>query len=324
VPIRIACLLIVALSLAAAESEPGLLGEYFALPQSPDAFPDLTGLKPVVARVDGTIDFASTTGGFYGTGLTEDFAVRWRGAIRIEQAGTYRFFLASDDGSVLRINGAVVVDNGGLHDMQDEVSGEVDLSVGEHPLELDFFEKGGGAGCRLWWQPAGGEQAIVPANALRHSGDPTEIEIDEELHRKVVVEAARYGDSNPGAWYNTMDRGPVLVNSIEVTGWPQQNWALKGLGIRLPMGEDAAPAGVVFDTELLRWAAATEGGDLSLVGIAYDGKHGKSPGIAGMLVAGTSQAPGVASRRGRSARSRLEADSSASTRRRTCWRSPTR
>lgn len=292
--IRIACLLIGALSLVAAESEPGLMAEYFALPRSPDAFPDLTGLKPVVARVDGTIDFGSTTGGFYGTGLIEDFAVRWRGAIRVEQAGTYRFFLASDDGSVLRINGAVVVDNGGLHDMQGEPSGEVELGVGEHPLELDYFEKGGGAGCKLSWQPPGGDKAIVPAEALRHSGDPAEIEIDEELHRKMMVEAARYGDSNPGAWYNKMDRGPVLVNSIEITGWPQENWALKGLGIRLPMGEDAAPAGVVFDTELLRWAAATEGGDLALVGIAYDGKHGKSPGIAGMLVAGTSQAPGVA------------------------------
>ncbi len=112
------CLLLTAKLALAAESEPGLLGEYFALGGNLEDFPKLEGKKPDLKRVDKTINFRSTGPTFPGTKLDNHFAIRWTGKIKIPKDGTYTFFLESDDGSRLLIDGKIVVDNGGLHDMQ--------------------------------------------------------------------------------------------------------------------------------------------------------------------------------------------------------------
>ena len=60
-------------------------------------------------------------------------------------------------------------------------------------------------------------------------------------------------------------------------------------------GQSAASndlAGVVFDTELLRYAAGWSGGFVQLRGVAFDGGHGVNPGIAGTQIMGTRNLPG--------------------------------
>src|SRR5580765_7222744 len=87
---------------AADDLEPGLLGEYFDLGSSLEDFPTIPeDKKPLVKRVDKTINFESTQEGFHGTGLVDFFYVRWNGKIRIPKDGTYTFTLESDDGSRL-------------------------------------------------------------------------------------------------------------------------------------------------------------------------------------------------------------------------------
>jgi hypothetical protein len=49
-------------------------------------------------------------------GTPEDsFATTFQGRFTVQTAGTYTFCTNSDDGSDLTIDGALVVDNGGLH-----------------------------------------------------------------------------------------------------------------------------------------------------------------------------------------------------------------
>jgi len=154
---------------AAAELTPGLWGEYFALDTSVEDFPKLEGKKPTLKRADKTINFRSKGPTFPDTKLDNHFAIRWTGKIKIPKDGQYTFFLESDDGSRLLIDSKTVVDNGGLHDMQEQ-SGKVELKEGEHEIQIDYFENenDGGAGCVLSWKTKETPKEVVPASVLLH------------------------------------------------------------------------------------------------------------------------------------------------------------
>jgi len=157
----------------AAEPAPGLVGEYFALDSSVEDFPKIAAdKKPTLKRVDKMVNFRSTGPTFPGTKLDNHFAIRWTGTIKIPQDGKYTFFLESDDGSRLLIDGKTVVDNGGLHDMQEQ-SGSVELKAGEREIRIDYFENenDGGAGCVLYWKAKDVAREVVPATALFHKAD---------------------------------------------------------------------------------------------------------------------------------------------------------
>ena len=153
---------------AADNLESGLVGEYFDLGSSLEDFPTIPAdKKPTVKRVDQTINFESTQEGFHGTGLVDFFYVRWTGKLRIPKDGNYGFMLESDDGSRLFIDGKQVVDNGGIHGME-EKSGSAELKAGDHDLKVEFFENDVDAGCKFSWRPPGATKEIVPATALHH------------------------------------------------------------------------------------------------------------------------------------------------------------
>ena len=68
------------------------------------------------------------------------FALRFTGYINIQTGGEYTLYTNSDDGSKLYIDGALVVDNDGLHGTQDR-SGIVSLAAGKHLIVVTYFEK---------------------------------------------------------------------------------------------------------------------------------------------------------------------------------------
>ena len=161
-------LLVSSQAFAAENSQPGLVGEYYALGDALEDFPSIAAdKKPTLKRVDKNINVDSTTEAWPGTELVDHFYIRWTGKLRAPKDGNYTFFLESDDGSGLFIDGKQVVDNGGLHAME-EKSGEVELKAGEHELKVEFFENEVDAGCKFSWQPPGKEKEIVPATALSH------------------------------------------------------------------------------------------------------------------------------------------------------------
>jgi len=155
----------------AAEVRPGLIGEFFALQGDVEDFPTLSAdQKPVLRRVDAFISFDSTQDAFAGSGLSDRFYVRWSGVLRVAVEGKYSFFTESDDGSRLYIGDMKVVDNGGLHAME-EKSGEMELKPGDHPIRLELFDNTGEAGCRLSWEGPGIAKAVIPEKVLFHKKD---------------------------------------------------------------------------------------------------------------------------------------------------------
>jgi len=153
---------------AADNLEPGLSGEYFQMDGSLEDFPSIpANRQPTLRRIDKDIDFASTLEAFRGTKLLDNFYIRWTGVLQVPKAGLYKFYLNSDDGSRLFVDGKQVVDNGSTHPMT-EVSGEAELKEGPHDIKVEFFEAEEDAGCILSWEIPDGTKAVLPASALFH------------------------------------------------------------------------------------------------------------------------------------------------------------
>jgi len=73
-----------------------------------------------------------------------DYAVHWQGYFVPKITGDHTFWTESDDMSYLTIDGAIVVDNGGLHGMV-EKNGKINLTKDKrYKLDIYFSEKGGG------------------------------------------------------------------------------------------------------------------------------------------------------------------------------------
>ena len=174
---RVATVLMLALTgsaaflLEAQEPRAGLIGEYFNIGEELDDFPDLPPAKrPVLRRIDRQLDWRATAGKFAESDLVDHFYVRWTGSIRIPRDGTYTLYLYSDDGSRLFIGDRMVVDNGGLHDLE-ERSGTIELKAGLHPIRIELIENEGRVAIRAFWEAEGLDKEIIPASALVHSKD---------------------------------------------------------------------------------------------------------------------------------------------------------
>lgn len=164
------CLFLLA-PVAQEERRPGLIGEYFNVGHEATDFPYLPAdKKPFLRRVDAQVAWDASAAEFAECGVADHFYVRWTGSLRVRVEGAYVFFLNSDDGSALWIDGKRVIDNGGLHAME-EKSGRVELKEGDHALKVEFFENDDKAGVILSWEPPGRPREIVPAPAFFHRRD---------------------------------------------------------------------------------------------------------------------------------------------------------
>ena len=65
------------------------------------------------------------------------------GYIQVPEDGIYTFALLSDDGSTLKIDHQMVVDNDGEHSPR-EIIGQHAMKAGLHPIEVKFFDHNGG------------------------------------------------------------------------------------------------------------------------------------------------------------------------------------
>lgn len=72
----------------------------------------------------------------------KNFALRFTANLKIDKGGEHRFWLKSDDGSRLIIDGKVVCDNDGIHPANEKKS-EVELESGLHSIEVQYFQGGG-------------------------------------------------------------------------------------------------------------------------------------------------------------------------------------
>ncbi|KAL9139500.1 putative conserved tandem carbohydrate binding domain [Amphidinium carterae] len=146
----------------------GLLAQVFYFNSGPTKVSAIEpGLTADLTRIDPEVNYGSSRDYWPGLTQKDNFGVRWNGGIKITQEGDYKLYIKSDDGSVLSIDGEVLVDNDGLHGMK-EKSNTITLTAGVHDVQLLFIEKGGGAGLLFYYEgpDSGGSKVIVPTSAL--------------------------------------------------------------------------------------------------------------------------------------------------------------
>jgi hypothetical protein len=98
--------------------------------------------------------------------LREDsIGLKFSGYINIPRDGIYTFYTRSDDGSRLIIAGKPVVENDGLHGIQEQ-KGQIALKKGIHAIKVVFFEKSGDERLEVLFEGPGLKKMQLPSAML--------------------------------------------------------------------------------------------------------------------------------------------------------------
>jgi RHS repeat-associated protein len=125
--------------------------------------PDFDSLQPFSSGISSNVSLAPRI-------KTDYFGLSFQGKIKINTSGDYSFFLNSDDGSKLWIDGVLVIDNDGAHGAI-EKSATVNLSGGLHDIRVDYSEINGAEALTLKFQGADSAnlKTYIPDAAFSHS-----------------------------------------------------------------------------------------------------------------------------------------------------------
>jgi hypothetical protein len=124
-------------------SSSGFRGNIYFIKPNSSKLPKFGKLQPVGSIYTHVLhvpprDFRE---GFPGvTDRLEWFAIDYNGRFWIQDPGQYRFYLMSDDGSKLYIDGKTVINSDGLHDASVERTGSVMLKTGVHRVRVSYFQ----------------------------------------------------------------------------------------------------------------------------------------------------------------------------------------
>ena len=143
-----------------------------------EQLPEFDSLKPEEAGKlpDGLFSLVPRT-------RNESFGFVFEGTLAVPRDGRYTFYLDSDDGSRLMVDGSEVVEYDGIHDQGHEQSGSIELKQGRRPIRLEYFQAGHGLGLGVAWSGPGfnhrslsapkgnespsGPRALTPADFAR-------------------------------------------------------------------------------------------------------------------------------------------------------------
>lgn len=154
------------------------------------------------------------TGSFYDGGPTDRFAAQYSGQFSVTVAGQYTFYLNSDDGSRLSIDGNEIIANDGLH-APIEVSTTIYLEAGVHTLGAQYFEQGGGAVMELDWKGPGFIRTDFEVNGTPPvNGNETNDVPNETQYLTGTPETDIFvinGNSSDYGWGPTLDGTGIVV-----------------------------------------------------------------------------------------------------------------
>ena len=110
-----------------------------------------------------TINYNWGGGGVLNSGRGDGVIVRFYGYINIPTAGTYTFGGNADDGIRIKVNNISVV-NSWQEDGGSFRQGSINLSAGVVPVELIYYENGGGALVNFQWYQNNAWQIVASTN----------------------------------------------------------------------------------------------------------------------------------------------------------------
>ncbi len=142
----------------------GLTGNYFN---------GMNFETPVYSRKDATINFDWGNGSPNAAVNADRFSARWTGQIQPKYSGEYTFYINSDNGRRLWINGQLVIDKW-IDDWNIDYSGKISLTANQkYNIKIEYFENNGGAAAKLEWSHASQTREVVPTKQLYANNLPT-------------------------------------------------------------------------------------------------------------------------------------------------------
>jgi N-acetylmuramoyl-L-alanine amidase len=109
--------------------------------------------NPVLCRNDGAINFTWNDGGPGGGVGNDNFSARWTRTLSFS-AGRYRFHVVADDGIRMWVDGNLIIDQW-KDQGATEYTADRDLAAGNHTVKVEYYENGGGAVAKAWWETLG-------------------------------------------------------------------------------------------------------------------------------------------------------------------------
>lgn len=169
---------------------PGLFVKLFKLNQSPNSLKQINfNAAPAETAVAGLVD----AGPLDFNPFKDNFALTASGYLYLEKDDNILLQLSSDDGSRLFLDQQLLIENDGPHGM-DPKEAEVALRAGYHPLQIDYFQGGGGRGLQLKWARSGSpEFKVIPESNYTHKRS----EKDADLRKMSGAVGGIPGDGFP-------------------------------------------------------------------------------------------------------------------------------
>jgi hexosaminidase len=92
------------------------------------------------------------------------FGYTFSGYVLVPTDGLYTFYALSNDGSILLINNALLIDNDNPHGAE-ERSAEIALMAGYHKIDVKYFQQGGGLDLNIFLEGPGIEKHEIESTA---------------------------------------------------------------------------------------------------------------------------------------------------------------
>ena len=155
--------------------QPGIYAEYFdndGVSFNAGSMPLLIDRVPDHVRIESNLQYGSSSQAY--SGLDDRFKNNWgarfSGLISVPEAGNWTFYLTTDDGSELWLDGQSLIQNYGSHGMR-EISNWKILDAGEHDFRIEFFQGGGPHGLQFSWEGPNQTKSFIPSSAFTLAGE---------------------------------------------------------------------------------------------------------------------------------------------------------
>lgn len=143
--------------------------DWYLAPSSVRSLGAINWNTPVLTTAERQINWPSTARPLHPQIRADRFGLRARGSFVIPQGGLWTFYVGSDEGNTLDINGTRVVNADRLQSFTLR-SGAITLTQGTHAFELHYFERTGSNGLVLYWQgPADPASTAIPEDGYENT-----------------------------------------------------------------------------------------------------------------------------------------------------------
>ncbi len=145
--------------------EPGLTAKWYDL-QRGQNLDSLQNLTPTTITTEPRVSWNITRGAFEESVGTDYFGAIITGTLEIPRSGVWTFGLGSDQYARLIIDGEKVVSDTSSHSFRFR-TGDIELTAGEHLVEVHYMDGWSDAGLFLSWRgPGDSFEQIIPASAF--------------------------------------------------------------------------------------------------------------------------------------------------------------